>query len=122
MNNIQCTYCRKPITSKEDILLGTHYSSSATLYHVNCFDEAKKSTTFFRKPVRKILPNQINFFLGVNILNIVIGCIIIIIGILTFSFPKPQPIFIILGLFCLLFGLTYAATLLKNKKLIEKFN
>ena len=42
MEPINCTYCKKPIVSKDDILLGTHFANTMTPYHVKCFDEAKQ--------------------------------------------------------------------------------
>jgi hypothetical protein len=122
MNDIFCTYCNKPIISKEDILLGTHRVYILTSYHVKCFDEAQKNENFLNKPVKKILPKKFNFFLGVGILDMIIGIIIIYYGILTFSSQKPEPILIILGLCCLILGLIYAAKLLKYKKFVEKSN
>jgi len=122
MNNILCTYCKKPITSKEDIVLGTHRVYNLTPYHVKCFDEAQKNESFLNKPVKKISPNKFNFFLGVGILDVIIGCIIINFGILAFSSQKPEPIVIILGFLCLILGLIYVVKLLKYKKFVNKFN
>jgi len=69
MDNINCTYCKKPITSKEDLLLGSHFFNKMTPYHVKCFDEAKKNVGFFSRPLMKVPPSRFNFFIGVNVLT-----------------------------------------------------
>ncbi len=116
MEPINCTYCKKPIVSKDDILLGSHFANTLTPYHVKCFDEAKKNQGFFSRPVMKIPPSQFNFFLGVNIFNIIIGILLLVFS-RNFASFFPQPIGIIAGIFLLLFGLMFVKGLLKYKKL-----
>ena|SRR3989338_1853515 len=116
MEPINCTYCKKPIVSKDDILLGTHFANTMTPYHVKCFDEAKKNQGFFSRPVMKVPPSRFNFFLGVNIFNIIIGILLLVFSKSLTSF-YPQPAVIIAGIFILLIGLMFVIGLLKYKKL-----
>ncbi len=116
MKPINCTYCKKPITSKDDILLGTHFANTMTPYHVRCFDEAKKSQEFFSRPVMKVSPSRFNFFLGVNIFNIIIGILLLVFSGSLTSF-YPQPVIIVAGIFILLISLMFVVGLLKYKKL-----
>ena len=116
MEPINCTYCKKPIVSKDDILLGSHFANTMTPYHVRCFDEAKKNQGFFSKPLMKVPPSRFNLFLGVNIFNIIIGILLLVFsGNLTSLYP--QPVVIIAGIFILLIGLMFVIGLLKYKKL-----
>lgn len=117
MDNINCKYCKKPITSKDDLLLGSHYFNKMTPYHIKCFDEAKKNVGFFSRPVMKVPPSRFNFFIGVNVLNIIMGVLwIIFSGNLTSIFPQ-RSVSIIAGIFLLLVGLMLLIGFLKYKKL-----
>ena len=119
MNNINCVYCEKPIASKKDLLLGTHFISTMTPYHVKCFDEAKKKVGFLRRPVVKIAPSRFNYYIGTNILNIIIGILLLVFssvfsGISIFKFVRP--VWIFLGIFFILLGLMFVIGLLKYRQ------
>ena len=72
MREINCSYCKRPIISKKDLVLGTHLANIGTPYHVSCFDKAKKTQGVFSMPIMKIEPNKFNFFLGMNIFNTIL--------------------------------------------------
>lgn len=63
MEPINCSYCEKKITSEQDFILGTHVINTATPYHLQCFDKAKKIQGFFKRPIMKISPDKFNFFI-----------------------------------------------------------
>ena len=116
MGNTNCVYCEKPISSQKDLLLGTHFINPMTPYHVKCFDEAKKKVGFFSRPVVKIPPSRFNYYLGTNILNIIIVILLLIFsGISYFRFIRPVVIFG--GIFLILIGLMFVIVLLKYKNL-----
>ncbi len=116
MKNINCVYCEKPITSKKDLLLGTHFITTMTPYHVKCFDEAKKKVGFFSRPVVKVSPSRFNFYIGTNILNIVIGILLLVFsGNSYFKFIRSGVIFG--GVVLILIGLMFVIGLLKYTKL-----
>ncbi len=116
MDSINCKYCKKPITSKDNLLLGSHYFKKMAPYHIKCFDEAKKNVGFFSRPVMKVPPSRFNFFIGVNVLNIIIGLLIILSRSLLSIFPSSDYYYFI-GLFMIMIGFGFVAGLLKYKKL-----
>lgn len=114
MENITCSFCNKTITSKSDLLLGTHYVSNVTPYHVACFDDAKKKLSFFSKPVMKVPPSKFNFFIGTNVFNIVMGLLILLFAD-KLAIICPFSVVIVSGLFILLIGLMFTTSILKYK-------
>ncbi len=116
MKNITCDYCHKPITSKEDFVLGTHFTTTPSPYHIQCFNEAKTKLNFFRKPVIKYSPKSFNFGLTMNIINIIFGVgLIIFANELTFLFPPF--VAILYGLLGIIVGFIFARIFLKYKNL-----
>lgn len=81
---ILCQFCKKEITQKENFVMGSHYFSNVTPYHKDCFDKAKKEESFFKRPVMKVLPQRINFFIVTNVINIILGFGLILLAIISY--------------------------------------
>jgi hypothetical protein len=116
MKEISCDYCQKPITSKEDFVLGTHYTTTPSPYHIQCFNEAKTKLSFFRKPVMKYSPKSFNFGLIMNIINIIFGAALIIFA-NEMNFLIPPFVAILYGLFAIIVGVIFGRVFLKYKNL-----
>ena len=116
MRNVTCDYCHKPITSKADFVLGTHYTTTASPYHIQCFNEAKTKLNFFRKPVLKYSPKSFNFGLTMNIINIIFGAALIIFA-NEMNFLIPPFIAILYGLYVMIVGFIFGKVFLQYKKL-----
>ncbi len=116
MKNITCDYCHKPITSKEDFVLGTHFTTTPSPYHIQCFNEAKTNLGFFSKPVMKYSPKSFNFGLTMNIINIIAGAALIIFA-NELTFLIPPFLSILYGLYAMIVGLIFGRFFLKYKNL-----
>ena len=112
---INCKYCNKEIKSKEDLVLGTHIASNVTPYHLKCFDEAKVKQGFFIRPAMKIEPKKFNFFIGVNIFNIVFGVIILLLSFVIDLYPRIVEF--LFGSFCIIIGIMFVTTISKYKNM-----
>ena len=78
MVEIDCCYCKKPITSKNDLVLGTHLANTVTPYHMNCFNDAKIHGDVLSAPVMKIPPKKFKFYLAVNLSSVITGFLILV--------------------------------------------
>ena len=109
MKAINCDYCEKMIKSKDDLLLGTHFFNIPTAYHDKCFDEAKEKQGFFKKPVMKVLPSKFKFYTVVNMVNIIVGALLLVFSDkLSTYFPQIYPKYsiILIGIFLIFIGST----------------
>ncbi|MBT5272536.1 hypothetical protein HN695_05240 [Candidatus Woesearchaeota archaeon] len=106
---MDCIYCKKQI--KSDFVLGTHKFMGVKPYHDKCFDKANKELGFFKKPVKKVPPSKFNFYIGINIVNFILGVIFLFIA-RTFG----RPLYLIFGLFLVFIGLMFVYTISKYHK------
>ena len=83
---MKCIYCNKEITSQNDLTLGTTWFDIITRpYHVKCFNTAKKSSDYLKRPGGKgTSPRELNM----NIFQFFIIVLVFIFSFITriFSF------------------------------------
>lgn len=112
---MNCDHCGAAVASS-DVVLGTHLVSMPTPYHEACVDVAKREQGLLRRPFMRIAPRRLSFFIGMNVVNVLLG-----VALVAFSgalAPLYPPLLTAaLGVYVAVLGLLMLRSLLKYRRL-----
>lgn len=118
MNDLICMYCGRPIDSRDDLVLGSHFLKLADPYHDSCFEHARRDPRHPDRPYWKVPFRALNLYLTINAFTMMLGLAFMILGL--FAFLSIS--FLIIGCIMTVVGSIWTSAILRYKNRVKMQN